>query len=418
MKYELFIAKRYLKPKRSQLFVSLTTMLTMLGVMIGVAALIVVLSGMNGFAGEIVKQLIGMNAHMWVRSHSGMIEDSPDIIDDIRSNPNVIGASPVIYQETLLASRYDQTGAQIKAVDSTTIGDVSNIISLMETDTVNSVGYFDIGRREWRDNKPGMLLGWQLANKLRVGIGEQVFVMVPPKNASGAVWMVQPRLVAFQVTGIFKSGFFEFDAALAIIDLAEAQAVFETGPLVTAIEVKLDDAFNAGVVAGQIREKLGGYPYYAWTWVEQNGGLYKWLMIEKWFAFVILSLIIVVAAFNIVSTLSMVVLDKTREIGILMAMGATAREISRIFLYQGFVVGVVGTLSGGALGYFLCWLQDTYRIVRLPAELYQVSAFPVEMRLFDFVAIGSAALLICLLSAIYPAWKAARMNPVEAIHHD
>lgn len=418
MKYPLFIARRYLRPKRSQMFVSLTTMLTMLGVTIGVAALIVVLSGMNGFAGEILRQLIGMNAHMWVRSHTGLIEPSDDVLRTVREMPGVVGLSPTIYEETLLATKYAQTGAQIKAVDPATIGDVSDITALLGEDSDAGVGSFDLARSPERNDEPGMLLGWQLSNKLQIGIGDQVFLMVPPRNQSGPVWMAQPRLVSFRVTGIFRSGFFEFDAALAVIDLGEAQRIFETGNRVSAIEVKLDDAFQATNTANEVKSALGGYPYYATTWIDLNGGLYKWLMIEKWFAFVVLSLIIVVAAFNIVSTLSMVVLDKTREIGILKAMGATAREISQVYVYQGFVVGVIGTLAGGGLGYFLCWLQDEYKIIRLPAELYQVSAFPIEMRLMDFVAIGSAALVICVLSAVYPAWKAARMKPVEAIRHE
>lgn len=420
MGYEFFIAKRYLRPKRSQLFVSLTTMLTMLGVTIGVAALIVVLSGMNGFAGEILRQLIGMNAHLWVRSHSDQLRPDGETLQTIRDMDRVLGVSPTIYREALLATRYGQTGAQIKGVDSTSIGEVSTIIEIMRTDETNSTGDFDLSRRPENNSIPGVLVGWQLANKLQVNLGEEIALIVPPSGGMGgpAAWMAQPRYERFVVTGMFSSGFFEFDAALAIIDLREAQRVFNMPDRISTIEVKIDDAFKADEVAGDIRGRLGGYPYYAMTWIDLNGGLYKWLMIEKWFAFVILSLIIVVAAFNIVSTLSMVVLDKTREIGILKAMGATSKEISRLFVFQGFIVGLVGTLAGAALGYFLCWLQDTYHVIRLPAELYQVSAFPVEMRIADFIAIGSAALIICLLSAVYPAWKAARMRPVEAIRHE
>lgn len=418
MGYELFIAKRYLRPKRAQLFVSLTTLLTMLGVTLGVAALIVVLSGMNGFAGEILRSLIGMNAHLWVQSQTGRLASPDEAIGKVLAVPGVVGASPTIYEEALLANPgYGQTGAQVKGVDTLTISTVSNIVDLLEKDTVNSVGGFRLGR-DPITREPGMAIGWQLASKLGVFVGDRIFLVIPPKNSSGPVWMVQPRLVPFRVTGIFDSGFYEFDAALVVIELGEAQRLFEYGSDISAVEVKLDDAFDADPLSPVIVSKLGGYPYTCRTWVDLNGGLYKWLMIEKWFAFVILSLIILVAAFNIVSTLSMVVLDKTKEIGILKAMGATPKEISRVFLYQGLVVGTVGTLAGGILGYVLCWLQDRYHVIRLPAELYQVSAFPVEIRGFDFVAIGSAALLICLLSAVYPAWKAARLDPVEAIRHE
>jgi lipoprotein-releasing system permease protein len=418
MRYELFIARRYLRPKRSQLFVSLTTMLTMLGVTLGVATLIIVLSGMNGFAGEILRHLIGMNAHLWVQSQAGKLPDSAHMMREIRGVPGVIGVSPTIYEETLLANpSVAQTGAQIKGVDTASIGDVSNIMRLFKDDSVNCTGRFFLGR-DSASGDAGIVLGWQLAGKLQVFVGDRVFLVVPPKGGISPMMMMQPRLVPFRVTGVFDSGFFEFDATLAVVDLGEAQRIFDYGSSVTAIEVKLADAFMAEKVDTLVSARIGGYPFSTTTWVDLNGGLYKWLMIEKWFAFVVLSLIILVAAFNIVSTLTMVVRDKTKEIGILKAMGATSREISRIFLVQGFFVGVVGTFLGGILGYALCWVQDTYHVIRLPAELYQVNAFPVEMRIADFVAIGAAAILICLLSAVYPAWKAANMHPVEAIRHD
>jgi lipoprotein-releasing system permease protein len=418
MGYERFIAGRYLRPKRSQLFVGLTTLLTTLGVALGVAALIVVLSGMNGFAGEILRQLIGMNAHLWVRSSGGTIAKPEELIPKIRRIPGVTGVSSTIYEETLLANPpYARTGAQIKAVDTTTVSEVSHIVDLMTTDTANTVGWFDLGRS--MDDVPGMVIGWNLANKLQVFVGEKIYLVVTSGMSNAATsLMVQPRLEPFRITGIFNTGFFEFDATLAIVELGEAQRVFGLGNEITALEVRLDDAFAANTIGPAIAAELGGYPYMSSTWIDLNGGLYKWLMIEKWFAFVILSLIILVAAFNIVSTLSMVVIDKTKEIGILKAMGATSREVSRLFMYQGVIVGVVGTGLGGLIGYLLCWMQDTYKLITLPADLYQVSAFPVEMRLFDFVAIGSAAMLICLGSAIYPAWKAAKMHPVEAIRHE
>ncbi len=418
MGYERFIAGRYLRPKRTQLFVSLTTLLTTLGVALGVAALIVVLSGMNGFAGEILRQLIGMNAHLWVSTSGSTISAPDDMMSDLRAMPGVVGVSPTIYEETLLANPpYGRTGAQIKAVDTTSIGDVSHIVELMETDSISASGRFDLGR-DPDDGIPGMIVGWNLANKLEVFVGEKVYLVVTSNINPGAPWMSQPRMEPFRITGIFNTGFFEFDAALAIVELGEAQRIYGLGTDVTHLEVKLEDAFAANEIGAAVAQRLGGYPYVCSTWIDLNGGLYKWLMIEKWFAFVILSLIILVAAFNIVSTLSMVVIEKTKEIGILKAMGASSREISRIFMFQGVIVGIVGTLGGGLIGYFLCWLQDTYHVIRLPADLYQVSAFPVEMRMFDFVAIGVAAMLICLSSAVYPAWKAAKMHPVEAIRHE
>ena len=418
MGYRSYIAMRYLRPKRSQIFVSFTNTLTTMGVMLGVAALIIVLSGMNGFANEIVKQLIGMNAHLWVQSYAGQLDNPDEVVTQISDIDGIVGVSPTIYKETLLTSRYGQpTGARIKGVDSLTIGSVSEIVNLVREDSTTGFGEFDLSR-DPVTNRAGAVIGQQLAHKLGVSIGDMIYLISTTGTSMSTMMITQPRLEPFQVRGMFRSGFFEFDAALVVIDYHEAQRVFNMGGSVSSLEIKIEDAYDADRIADDITATLGGYPYSTTTWMDLNGSLYKWLMIEKWAAFIILCLIILVAAFNIVSTLTMVVRDKTREIGILKAMGATSRDVSRMFLLQGLFVGIVGTLSGGVLGYALCWLQDTYHIVTLPAELYQVSAFPVEMNPLDFVAIGSAAMIICVLSAVFPAMKAARLHPVEAIHHD
>jgi lipoprotein-releasing system permease protein len=418
MGYELFIARRYLTPKRSQLFVSLTTLLTTLGVTIGVAALIIVLSGMNGFANEILKQLTGMNAHFWVQSFSGTltVKEQKSIRDQLKKTEGVVGMSPTVYEEAFILTRLGRTGTRIKGVEPKTIAQVSNIVKYLE-DSVKATGSFNL-KRDPLDNVPGIVMGWQLAGKIQAGVGDLVYI-VSPQTAAGAMTMLgTAKMHKFRLNGVFTSGFFEFDAAMALIDIHEAQRVFGLGDNIGAIEVKLKDQFAANETATSVVTALGGYPIGTTTWIDLNGGLYKWLMIEKWFAFIILSLIILVAAFNIISTLTMVVLDKTREIGILKTMGATSNQISRIFLMQGLFVGVIGTAGGGVLGYILCWVQDTYHIVRLPADLYQVSAFPVLMDPWDFVAIASVTMLICILSAAYPGWRASKLDPVEAIRHD
>jgi lipoprotein-releasing system permease protein len=237
------------------------------------------------------------------------------------------------------------------------------------------------------------------------------------QNMRPGLMLTMPKLRRFVLTGVFEIGYYEFDAALAITSIEAAQKIFGLGDAVTGLEVKLDDLYLADRVGERISDALG-YPYYARSWTQINRQLFSWMTMEKWGSFIVLSLIVMVAAFNIISTLIMVVMEKTKDIGILKSMGATARSIKRIFLFEGLVVGVMGTTFGTIIGFILCWLQDQFKLIGLPAEIYIINAVPIDMRLLDFVWISAASLGICLLASLYPAKKAAAMDPVEAIRYE
>jgi len=247
--------------------------------------------------------------------------------------------------------------------------------------------------------------------------GDKVLLISPAGlNLTGGAFQ-QPKVKYFQVTGLFESGLSEYDENVALCSIPDAQSLFFYGDAVGGVEVKLDDIDQAEYVAGEIQDVLG-YPYLTQTWFERNRTLFSWMKIEKWAAFVILSLIIMVAAFNIISSLIMVVLEKTREIGVIKAMGGSEKSVMRIFMFEGLVVGIVGTFIGSLLGYLLCWSQLEFRWFSLPGDIYFIKALPIKMNWQDFVFISAAAIGLCLIASIYPAWKASRMDPVEAIRYE
>ena len=412
MAYEFFIAKRYLRSKRKTGFISLITYISMMGVMIGVAALIVVLSIMNGFESEVRSRIIGFGAHIRLRTfHNEGLEGYKKIVKQIENINHIIGISPYIDEKGLIISKNRRSGVVIKGVDPNTIGQVSDI----ENDVI--YGTFDIGEVKTDGQKPypGIVLGRYLADKLGVGLGDHVQIL-SPMGLSPLISKI-PHLRTFKVTGYFESGLFEFDDVFAYIAIKEAQLLFEMKKKVSGLEIKLDDLNFADNVSNKIDDLLG-YPHTTVTWFEMNKNLFSWMQIEKWSAFVILSLIIIVAAFNIVSTLIMIVLEKTKEIGILKSMGATSNSIMKIFMFEGLFGGTIGIVLGCVIGFALCWSQLKYQYFSLPSEVYIISALPVLMKVMDFVFITLAAILLCFLATIYPAWKAAKLEPVEAIRYE
>jgi lipoprotein-releasing system permease protein len=226
-----------------------------------------------------------------------------------------------------------------------------------------------------------------------------------------------PALRTFQVTGLFETGIYEFDDVFAYVSMKEAQRLFEMGDKVSGLEIKLDDMNNAAGVATKIREHLG-YPYAAITWFDMNKNLFSWMQLEKWGMFIILSLIIMVAAFNIISTLIMIVLEKTKEIGILKSMGASSSGIMKIFMFEGLIGGVVGTVLGCIIGFVVCWAQEKFQFFSLPPDVYIISALPILMKARDFIFIALAALFLCFMATFYPARKASKLDPVEAIRYE
>lgn len=412
MNYESFIALRYFRAKRRTGFISIITYVSIIGVLIGVAALDIVLSVFNGFEGEVRTRLINADAHIRVRKYySREIENYQALADSIRKVPHVIGVSPVITKDGVIRSKDNNQPAFIRALDPKTAAEVSEV--------PNSIvaGSFDFGMQEVEGRQlAGIVLGRFLAENLFIfDKGEIVTLFTIPEQAG---IMTPPRVRQFVVTGISEIGFYEYDKVMAYISIDAAQKLFDLSNSVTWIEVKLDDYNLAGKVAPLIDKKLGGYPYISRSWFELNRSLYSWMTIEKWGAFIVLSLIIMVAAFNIVGSLIMIVMEKTREIGILKSMGASSRGIMKIFMFEGLIVGLLGTILGSVIGFLICYLQQEFGLVSLPSDVYLIDKLPVDMQLLDFAAVTVAAIILCLVASVYPAFKASRLEAVEAIRYE
>jgi lipoprotein-releasing system permease protein len=412
MGFETFIAGRYLKSKRKQHFISLNTYFSIGGVMIGVAALVIVLSVMNGFEQEVRSRIVGTDAHLHVLTFGNQgIEEYQALAETLTHVPHITGVSPFIYWKSMVASQEHTDGIVIKGIDPLTADSVADIARNM------IAGDCRLDSLVGSDGKryPAIVLGFNLADQLRVRVGDELVLMSPRGVSMSSLWSA-PKLGKFVVTGLFQTGMYEYDATLAYISIPAAQRLFDMPGRVTGMALKTDNQFGVEKIGRELREKLG-YPYYTMSWIERNRSLFRWMTIEKWMMFIVLSLIVLVAAFNIISTLIMVVMEKSSEIGILKSMGATAQSIMRIFVLQGLLVGGTGTLLGSLVGFVLCWVQQTYRVLSLPPDIYFISALPIKMQVADFAMVIGAAFVLCLVATIYPARKAAQLDPIDIIRY-
>lgn len=415
MSYEFFVAKRYFHSKRRTGFISLINYFSIAGVTIGVAALIIVLSVMNGFETEVRSRIIGFDAHIRFRTfhHSGL-ENYEDFINKLKMYEHVVALSPYIFDKGMILNGDYRDAILIKGVDPKTAMEVSDIATNIVWGELN----LDTLRIEDETPMPGIVLGKNLALRLDVNLNDKIWVasFTETKN----IFMPQAPLVkGFRVTGFFETGLYDYDSNFGYVSIESAQGLFKMGSKISGIEIMLDK-MNLEIVTG-VADKMGGdfgYPYTAETWYERNKNLFSWMQIEKWAAFIILSLIIMVAAFNIISTLIMVVMEKKKEIGILKSIGSTAQSIMRIFIFQGIISGLIGTILGCIIGYVLCWSQLHYRWFSLPSDIYFINALPVEMKVLDFLLIAFAGILLCFVATLYPSWKAAKLDPVQAIRYE
>jgi lipoprotein-releasing system permease protein len=412
MNFELFVSLRYLLAKRRQTFISLVTFISIAGVAVGVMALIVVLAVMNGFQNELRERILGITSHIVVTSLKGSIEDYRDVIARVEKEPDVVAATPYIYAQVMVSSQRGLSGAVVRGLDPESAGKVVNIgRNLKEGQLADLASVFD----EQISPYQGIILGTELAKNLGVRLHDWINVLSPAARLTPMGRA--PKTQVFRVVGIFESGMYEFDSTLAYVGLAVAQQFLGLGDVVSGVEIKVNDIYKADRITNSLQAKLG-HPYWIRDWMQMNRNLFAALKLEKAAMFIILTLIILVAAFNIISSLIMLVMEKTRDIAILKAMGANDSNIRRIFVLQGLIIGVFGTTLGLGGGYGLCGLLKKYEIIKLAPDVYNIPTLPVRMETLDVVVIAVAAIIICLLATIYPSWQAARLDPAEALRYE
>jgi len=406
--YQIFIALRYFKSKKRHSGISINTIISIGGVALGVMTLIVVLSVMGGFHEDLQEKILGVNAHIIVQNYGGRLKDPESARAKINNTKGVVASSPFIYGQVMLRHGDRAHGIVIKG-----------ILPAIETGTTDVLKNLKKGKIEnlnrKEDESPGIIIGAELARNLGLLIDDDIEV-ISPVGEVGPLGML-PKMKKFRLVGIFEAGMYEYDSSLAFLNIHEAGRFLNMQDDVTGIEVKTSDIYNAEEIAKEIEDSLGA-PYYARDWMQMNRNLFSALKLEKIVMFIILTLIILVASFNIVSNLIMIVMEKSREIAILRAMGATGRGIMSIFMIHGLIIGIVGTFIGVIGGFVLSQLLKTYKFISLPADVYYLSYLPVRMSPFDFIVVPAAAIIISFMATIYPSWQAARLDPVEPLRYE
>lgn len=411
--YEIFIGLRYLKAKRKQTFISIITFISMAGVMVGVMALVIVLSVMAGFQDDLRGKILGTTSHVIIMKFGKGMEKADEVVNKVKTMPHVLAASPFIYNQVMLTSESSVSGAVVRGIEPETAVKVTDIAKNIREGSLAAV----MQKKKDRDGieVPGVVIGKELSKILGVFLGDYINV-VSPLGQMTPMGMV-PKVKRFQIAGIFDSGMYEYDSSLVYVSISEAQSFFGMADMVTGIEVKIDDIYRARQIGKDIQSSLG-YPFWTRDWMDMNKNLFAALKLEKIAMFVILTLIVLVAAFNIVSTLIMVVMEKHKDIAILKAMGATSKSIMKIFVIEGTIIGVVGTVLGLLGGYASCVLLAKYKFIELPGDVYYISTLPVKMEPMTLFLVSIAALGISFIATIYPAWQAAKLDPAEALRYE
>jgi lipoprotein-releasing system permease protein len=408
MFFEIFLGLRYLRAKRKQAFISVISVISVLGVMVGVMALIVVLSVMNGFRADLMSKILGVNSHLLVLSFGGPFAEYEVLGRRFSGVEGVVASTPFIYSQVMITNSGNVSGAVLRGVDPRTVGKVLLLEGMIRQGDLSALG-------RPSDGLPVIILGGELSKQIGAYPGDTV-TLVSPEGKLTPLGR-SPNTRKYRVGAIFDSGMYEYDASMVYVSLKEAQDFLDMGDKVTGLEVRVAQADRSDAIAKRVQAELG-YPYWTKDWKMMNRSLFSALKLEKITMFIILTMIVLVGALNIISTLVMVVMEKTRDVAILRAMGASARSVLAIFVLQGLLVGVVGTLAGMASGLGICHLLAKYKFIQLPADVYYISTLPVRVETGDVLTVALAAVGISFLATIYPSWYASRLNPVEALRYE
>lgn len=408
MSFEIFFSLRYLKAKRRQGFISIITGISILGIMIGVMSLIVVLAVMNGFREDLLKKILGVNSHLIILSYRGGIKDTQAVMDKALEVDGVLSATPFIYSQVMIKNAGNISGAILRGLDPDTAGTVINIDAMIKEGSLTLL-------KKRNSDPQGIILGSELSKRIGALPGDTVTLVSPVGKLTPLGRMANEG--KFKVKAIFESGMYEYDSSLVYLSLTDARDFLSLGDEVTGIELKVGDIDESDKIAEIVQDKLG-YPYWTKDWKMMNKSLFSALKLEKVTMFIILIMIVLVGALNIISSLVMLVMEKTHDIAILRTMGASSKSIMSIFIFQGLFVGLIGTLFGLISGSFLCHLLARYKFIKLPPDVYYISTLPVRIEPSDIVLIALAAILICFLATIFPSWQASKLNPVEALRYE
>ncbi len=409
MAVETFIAARYLKAKRKEGFISLISFMAMAGVTLGVMALVVVIAVMNGAETQFRKRILGLEPHILIMGHTGYFAEDPALLQKLQAIPEIKKVSPILFGQAMIRTKNAFSGAMIRGIRPSS-GAV--MIKGYTKDALQSA----LSMQQGKDNQPpqpGIILGKDLARNLQTNFPDKIMLMSPNGLISPIGQL--PSMKRFMVTGTFSSGMSEYDGMIAYMALEQAQKLTGANNRISAIGIWVDDVF----AVKNVDKKIAGlirYPLYVRDWMDINHSLFSALKLEKTAMFIILTLIILVAAFNIAGSLVMMVMEKTKDIAVLKAMGATQSMVRNIFIIQGMVIGILGTVLGSVSGMVICFLLKKYDFIQLPAA-YPFSTLPVHLQASDVWITAISALVICFLSTLYPSWKAASMNPSEAMRY-
>jgi len=428
MSYELFVSIRHLSAKKSQKFISLNTWISIAGVGLGVMALIVVIAVMSGFSKDLRDKILGTNSHVVVSNmNRAMVENYDGILKKVRSVKGVMAAAPFIMNQVMLINGDRVSGIVVRGIDpekEETVSDLGkNMVSGTVSDLKTKSSFSGEIKGREKKNRAGIILGKELSRRLGVGVGD-IVSMVSPVSRVTPVGLI-PRMKLFKVVGVFESGMYEYDANLSFILLKSAQKFFSMKNGVSGIEVRVADIEQAGNIASVIQKELG-FPYLVRDWMRMNRNLFSALKLEKIVMFIILILIIFVAAFNIVSTLFMLVMEKAKEIAILKSMGASCSSIMKIYSYQGLVIGLVGTFLGCATGFVIVpnlneivgSIESIFGIVAFPSDVYYLDRLPSKIQYMDSFLIIIFSVVICLVASLYPAWRASKLDLVDGLRYE